>query len=80
MVCVLSDLENESLRVCPFDFMPSTDAAKLLKPWIGSREKGMVDDYDPKIEVVTCFIRKKGENDSYRFKTKPTPPEAAEKE
>ena len=41
MICVLSDLENESLRVCPFDFIPATDAAKLLKPWIGSREKGI---------------------------------------
>jgi hypothetical protein len=26
MVYVMSDLENESLRVCPFDYMPATDA------------------------------------------------------
>ena len=48
MVCVPSDLQIESLRVCPFDFMPETDASKLLKPWAGTREAGMVEAYDPK--------------------------------
>jgi hypothetical protein len=39
---------------------------------------------DPKVEVVICFVRKaEGERtdiDSYRFKTNPTPPDAAERE
>jgi hypothetical protein len=84
MIFVPSDLENESLRVCPFDFMPETDASKLLKPWAGTREAGMVETYDPNIEVVICFVRKAEEDrtdiDSYRFKTRPAPPDAAEQE
>ena len=84
MVCVLSDLENELQRTVPFDFMPATDAAKLFKPWEGSREKGMVEVYDPKNEVVICFVRKgdgdKTEIDCYTIKTRPTPPDAAEQE
>ena len=40
MVCVLSDLHNEVLRVVPFDFLPEIDAPKLFKPWAGSREAG----------------------------------------
>lgn len=84
VVCVLSDLENELQRTVPFDFMPATDAEKILKPWEGSREKRMIEDYDPKIEVVICFVRK-GKNDgtdfdSYRLKTIPTPLQAAEQE
>ena len=38
MVCVLSDLHNEVLRVVPFDFLPASDAPKLFMPWAGSRE------------------------------------------
>ena len=62
----------------------ATDAARLFKPWVGSREKGMVEVYDPKIEVVICFVRKgdedKTEIDCYTIKTRPTPPDAAEQE
>ena len=84
LVCVLSDLENELQRTVPFDFMPATDAANLFKPWAGSREKGMVEIYDPKSEVVICFVRK-GEGDitdidCYKIRTTPTPPDAAEQE
>ena len=84
LVCVLSDLENELQRTVPFDFMPATDAANLFKPWAGSREKGMVEIYDPKSEVVICFVRK-GEGDitdidCYTIRTTPTPPDAAEQE
>ncbi len=84
LVCVLSDLENELQRTVPFDFMPATDAAKLFKPWVGSREKGMVEIYDPKIEVVICFMRKGDEDktdiDCYKIRTTPSPPLAAEQE
>jgi hypothetical protein len=84
MVCVLSDLENELQRTVPFDFMPATDAAKLFKHWVGSREKGMVEIYDPKIEVVICFVRQGGGDktdiDCYKIKTRPSPPDAAEQE
>ena len=84
MVCVMADLENELQRTVPFDFMPATDAAKLFKPWTGSKESRMVAAYDPEMEVVICFVRK-GEGDrtdidSYRFKTTPAPPAAAEME
>jgi len=84
MVLVPSDRENESLRMCPFDFMPETDAATLLKPWAGAREAGMVNDYNPNIEVVICFVPKADGNrtevDNYRLKTRPTRPAAAVKE
>jgi len=32
LVCVLSDLENKVLQQVPFDFMPESDASKLIKP------------------------------------------------
>ena len=84
MVCVLADLENEVQRTVPFDFMPATDAAKLLKPWGGSRESKMVEVYDPEMEVVICFLRKGEGNrtdiDSYKIQTRPAPPAAAKQE
>ncbi len=84
LVCVLCELENEVLRTVPFDFLPATDAYKLFKPWAGSKESKMVAAYDPEMEVVICFVRKgKGERtdiDSYKIKTNPAPPEAAEQE
>ena len=83
MVCVLSDLHNEVLRQVPFDFMPATDAAKLFKPWEGSREKQMVTIYEPK-KVVICFVRKsedeKTDVDCYKILTRSAPPVAAEHE
>ena len=84
MVCVLSDLHNEVLRQVPFDFMPEADAAGLFKPWIGSREQRMVAGYDPETEIVICFVRKGGDEqseiDAYRIKTRPAPPAAAERD
>ena len=62
LVCVLCELENEVLRTVPFDFMPEKDAAKLFKPWAGSKESRMLAAYDPAMEVVICFVRK-GEGD-----------------
>ena len=84
LVCVLCELENEVLRTVPFDFLPETDAAKLFKPWAGSKESRMLAAYDPAMEVVVCFVRK-GEGDStgidsYKIKTRPVPPAAAEQE
>ena len=82
MVCVLSELHNEVLRQVPFDFMPELDAAKLFKPWEGSREAGVVAGYDPEMEIVICFVRKgnveQSEIDAYRIQTRPGPPMAAE--
>ena len=84
MVCVLSDLHNEVLRVVPFDFLPEIDAPKLFKPWAGSREARMVAGYDPTTNVVICFVRKDGEEktdiDAYNIQTRPAPPLAAEHE
>ena len=60
--------------------------------WNGFQEKGRgmifvpsdLENYDPNIEVVICFVRKAEEDrtdiDSYRFKTRPAPPDAAEQE
>lgn len=84
LVCVLCELENELLRTVPFDFLPATEAAKLFKPWAGSKESRMLAAYDPAMEVVICFVRK-GEDDrtdidSYKIKTRPAPPAAAEQE
>ena len=84
LVCVLCELENEVLRTVPFDFMPETAAAKLFKPWAGSKESRMLAAYDPATEVVICFVRK-GEGDrtdidSYKIKTRPAPPAAADQE
>ena len=83
MVCVLSDLHNEVLRVVPFDFLPEIDAPKLFKPWAGSREARMVAGYDPTTNVVICFVRKDGEEktdiDAYNIQTRPAPPLAAER-
>ena len=82
MVCVLNDLHNEVLRVVPFDFLPEIDAAKLFKPWEGSRESRMVAGYDPSTNVVICFVRQDGEEktdiDAYNIQTRPPPPVAAE--
>ena len=84
MVCVLSDLHNEVLRVVPFDFLPEIDAAKLFKPWAGCREARMVAGYDPTTNVVICFVRKDGEEktdiDADNIQTRPAPPLAAEHE
>ena len=84
LVCVLCELENEVLRTVPFDFMPETAAAELFKPWAGSKESRMLAAYDPAMEVVVCFVRK-GEGDrtdidSYKIKTRPAPPAAADQE
>jgi len=82
VVCVLSDLHNEELRLVPFDFMPEVDASKLIKQWYGSKEARMVAGYDPHKEVVICFVRKAAEDqtdiDCYKIQTRPVPPEAAE--
>ena len=83
-VCVLSELENEVQRTVPFDFMPQEDAPKLLKPWVGSREWKMVQSYDAEVEIVVFFLWKgeadKTMIDSYKIRTSPAPPAAAEKE
>jgi hypothetical protein len=82
MICVLSDLENELLQQVPFDFMPESDAAKVMKPWYGTKESRMVAGYDPEREVVICFVRGAGGDrtdfDCYKIITKPTPPLASE--
>jgi hypothetical protein len=84
MVGVLCELENEVLRTVPFDFLPVTDAGKLFQPWVGSKESRMVAAYDPATEVVICFVRKgagdRTDIDSYKIKTRPAPPAAAEEE
>ena len=84
LVCVLCELENELLRTVPFDFLPEADADKFFKPWVGSKESRMLAAYDPATEVVVCFMRKgKGDStdiDSYKIKTRPAPPAAAELE
>ena len=82
IVCVLSDLENEILKQVPFDFMPESDASKLIKPWYGTKESRMVAGYDPEKEVVVCFVRQgtkdRTDFDCYKILTAPAPPEAAE--
>ena len=81
MVCVLSDLENEVLKQVPFDFLPELDASRLFRPWYGSKEARLVSGYDPRKEVVVCFIQKTGEDktdiDCYKVLTRPSPPEAS---
>jgi hypothetical protein len=83
IVCVLSELHNELLHQVPFDFMPESDASKFFKPWNGSKESKMLAAYDPEIEVVICFVRRGGDDrteiDSYKVKTNPTPPAAADR-
>ena len=83
-VCVLSELENEVLRTVPFEFMPKKDAPKLLKPWVGSREWKMVESYDPEVEIVVFFLWKGQDGgtmiDSYKIRSNPGPPAAAEQE
>jgi len=83
MVCVLSDLHNEVLRVVPFDFLPAIDAAKLFKPWAGSREEG---DGRGLRSLNQCghLLRVKGRGgktdiDADNIQTRPAPPLAAER-
>jgi len=82
LVCVLSDLHNEVLQQVPFDFMPEVDASKLVDQWYGSKEARMTAGYDPRKEVVVCFVRQAtGDRtyfDCYKVQTKPTPPDADE--
>ena len=82
MICVLSDLHNELLEQVPFDFMPESDASKLIKTWYGTKEARMVSSYEPETEVVICFVRQRDPEttdvDAYKIKTRPTPPVAAE--
>ena len=82
LICVLSDLHNEVLQQVPFDFMPEADASKLINQWYGSKEARMVAGYEPRKEVVICFVRKAAENqtdiDCYKIQTRPAPPDAAE--
>ena len=83
MVCVIAEEHNEVLGTVPYDFLPATDAPKIIHPWEGSKEQGMVEGYDPATELVICVIRKgeggRTEIDSYRIRPRPTPPEAAER-
>jgi len=81
LVCVLCDQHNEDTRMVPFDFMSEKDASKLIKPWYGTKEARMVAEYDPQIEVIIGFVRSEGNKlnfDCYRFKSSPTPPDAAD--
>ena len=84
MICVLADQHNELQRTVPYDYLPGTDAARLLSPWTGSKEQRMVADYDPAADVIVCFVAKgrqgRTEIDSYRIKPTPAPEEAAERE
>src|SRR5687768_3765135 len=58
MICVLVEEHNELLRTVPYEFLPACDAANLFRPWQGSKEQGMVADYDPAAEMIICFVRK----------------------
>jgi hypothetical protein len=33
MVCVIADEHNEVLGTVPYDFLPATDAPKIVQPW-----------------------------------------------
>ena len=79
---VLGDVESEFLDVVQFEFVPEFDATKVMNPWYGCKTARMVAAYNPKREVVICFIRH-GEGDAttvhaYKIKTTPAPPDAAQ--
>ena len=80
---VLGDVETEFLDVVPFEFVPEFDATKVINPWYGSKTARMVAGYNPKKEVVICFVRRdqgKVTNvHAYKIKTTPAPPDAVEK-
>jgi len=81
MVYVSGDLEEEIADLVPFEFVPEFDAAKCLNPWYGCKTARMVAGYNPKKEVVICFVTHAGEDDTkvqvYKIKTEPAPPYAA---
>lgn len=81
LVCVLCDERNEMMGTVPFDYMKASDAQSFFSPWRGSKEERMVCGYDPSLEVVVAFVASAGPGvnfDSYRFRTIPAPPLAAE--
>jgi len=82
MVYVSGDVENEFLNLVPFNFVPEIDATKVLNPWYGSKTARLVAGYNPKKEVVVCFVRR-GEGDAttvhgYKIKTQLAPPDATQ--
>jgi hypothetical protein len=83
LVCVMSDLHHELLHQVPCQFLPEIETSKVIDPWYGTKESRMVASYDPRTEVVIAFFRKATDGtdiDSYKIKTRPTPPMADERE
>ena len=81
LVCVLCDDHNEATRTVPFDFLPASEAEKLIPDWTEAKEARLVAEYDPKLEVVVLFVQSgkdRSDVDAYRFQPRPAPPEAEE--
>ena len=71
------NLEGGSLDTVPFEFVPEFDATKYLNPWYGCKTARMVAGYNPKEEVVICFVSpEKATVQVYKIKTHPAPPDA----
>ena len=81
LVCVLCDDHNEATRTVPFDFLPASEAEKLIPDWTEAKEARLVAEYDPTLEVVVLFVQSgkdRSDVDAYRFQPRPAPPEAEE--
>jgi hypothetical protein len=84
MICVVCEQHNEILRTVPYDFLPAAKAAELIESWDDSRERRLVAEYDPDLEVDVSFLSQetggRTKVDTYRIRPTPSPRDAAERE